>query len=835
TVTRLTAPGAAHADDSQVLGTLADLLRATGERARPPEYGPAEAAARRSLARAGTAEHRARALARLAEVLVHRYRATPDLALLDEAVACCREGSAVLPPGADVPPQLPGALVMALVERHARTRHLASLREAVDAAEWLEKETPDFVSEHPVILGNLVALIVEHAQRTGDPAELDRGQRLVEHALATTAPGHHWRSHLLVALGGILLARTRLPGAGPEAADTAVRHYEAALRDVPEDPRGAAPVLYGNLAHALWARHGHGGGRADLKRALEAARTSVRMLPPGEPRRGHALTVLSRMLTTTALADGDHDAVRDEVFAVNAELAADPGQSARVRTGAALEIATLAGASGDMERSLAAARTAMETLPLLAWRGVDRSEQEEMLGDMARAGAFAGLIALAAGRPAEALELLEAGRGVLAAQALELRTETDELSAEQPELAARLDALRQDLDRVAVDGMAGEEADRRHRLAREWQETLDEIRAHDGFQDFLRPPRAEQLLRAGEHGPVVMVTGGPRSGGYALLLDGPDIKALPLPGFSEAEARERGETLVRAAAAAARSGLARAFAEQATLDILDWLWRTVAGPVLDALGITGPPTPGEDPPRLWWCPSGALSFLPLHAAGEVPDRVVSSYTPSVAALLRARSGTAAGAHPLIVAVPELDGQAPLPGALREADLAHAAVGGTLLTGDAARADTVRTALAAHSWAHFACHGVQDPEQPSRGRLLLPDGELSVLDISRLHLPGAQFAYLSACETAVGGTRLPDEALHLAGTLQLAGFSQVIGTLWRVDDESSAEIAQGVYGLLKDTGTGAPPAALALHQAVGRLRARHPDRPLSWAAHMHSGA
>ncbi|CAM5378151.1 hypothetical protein SAURM35S_08129 [Streptomyces aurantiogriseus] len=216
-------------------------------------------------------------------------------------------------------------------------------------------------------------------------------------------------------------------------------------------------------------------------------------------------------------------------------------------------------------------------------------------------------------------------------------------------------------------------------------------------------------------------------------------------------------------------------------------------------------------------------------------RVVSSYTPSVAALLRARSGTAAGAHPLIVAVPELDGQAPLPGALREADLAHAAVGGTLLTGDAARADTVRTALAAHSWAHFACHGVQDPEQPSRGRLLLPDGELSVLDISRLHLPGAQFAYLSACETAVGGTRLPDEALHLAGTLQLAGFSQVIGTLWRVDDESSAEIAQGVYGLLKDTGTGAPPAALALHQAVGRLRARHPDRPLSWAAHMHSGA
>ncbi|MFI6032679.1 CHAT domain-containing protein [Streptomyces sp. NPDC051315] len=834
TVARLTAPGAAHADDSRVLGTLADLLLVTGERARPPQYGPAEAAARRSVARAGTPEHRARALARLAQLLVHRYRTTPDLALLDEAVACCREGCAVLPPDAEMPPQLPGALVMVLVERHARTRHLASLREAVDAAERLERETPDFGSEHPVILGNLVGLIVEYAQQTGDPGELDRGQRLVEHALATTAPGHFWRGHLLDALGGILLARTRLPGAGTEAADTAVRHYEAAVRDLPQDPRRGAPVLYANLAHALWARHRHGGGRTDLDRALEAARRAVRLLPPGEPRRGAALTVLSRILTT-ARADGGHDAVRDEALAVNAELAADPAQSALVRTGAALELATVARASGDTERSVAAARAAMETLPLAAWRGADRSDQEETLGGMARAGAFAGLIALAAGRPAEALELMEAGRGVLAAQALELRTETDELAASQPESAARLDALRRELDRVAVDGMAGEEADRRHRLAREWQETLDEIRARDGFQDFLRPPRAEQLLRAGEHGPVVVLTGGPAGGGYALLLDGPDLKALPLPGFSEAEARERGETLFRAVAAAARSGLARAFAEQAVGDILDWLWRTVAAPVLDALGITGPPAPGEDPPRLWWCPSGALSFLPLHAAGEVPDRVVSSYTPGVGALLRARSGTPAAARPLIVAVPELDGRAPLPGALREADLAHAAVGGTLLTGDAARVGAVRTALAAHSWAHFACHGVQDPEQPSRGRLLLPDGHLSVLDVSRLHLPGAAFAYLSACETAVGGARLPDEALHLAGWLQLAGFSQVIGTLWRVDDASSAEIAQGVYGALGDAGPGVPPAALALHLAVGRLRARHPDRPLSWAAHMHSGA
>ncbi|NUR68671.1 MAG: CHAT domain-containing protein, partial [Streptomyces sp.] len=84
-------------------------------------------------------------------------------------------------------------------------------------------------------------------------------------------------------------------------------------------------------------------------------------------------------------------------------------------------------------------------------------------------------------------------------------------------------------------------------------------------------------------------------------------------------------------------------------------------------------------------------------------------------------------------------------------------------------------------------------------------------------------------------RLPDEALHLAGSLQLAGFSQVIGTLWRVDDDSSAEIASRVYGRLAASGPGAPPAARALGDAVRQLRERWPERPLSWAAHVHSGA
>ena len=51
---------------------------------------------------------------------------------------------------------------------------------------------------------------------------------------------------------------------------------------------------------------------------------------------------------------------------------------------------------------------------------------------------------------------------------------------------------------------------------------------------------------------------------------------------------------------------------------------------------------GESWPRLWWCPTGPLTLLPLHAAASadgsaaVLDRVVSSYTPTLASIAPGR-------------------------------------------------------------------------------------------------------------------------------------------------------------------------------------------------------
>jgi CHAT domain-containing protein len=84
-----------------------------------------------------------------------------------------------------------------------------------------------------------------------------------------------------------------------------------------------------------------------------------------------------------------------------------------------------------------------------------------------------------------------------------------------------------------------------------------------------------------------------------------------------------------------------------------------------------------------------------------------------------------------------------------------------------------------SFVHFACHGLQDLVDPLESALLLGDGDLKVSKIMQNSIQNASLAFLSACETAKGDEKIPDEAMHLAGTMLFAGFRGVVGTMWSV--------------------------------------------------------
>lgn len=132
-------------------------------------------------------------------------------------------------------------------------------------------------------------------------------------------------------------------------------------------------------------------------------------------------------------------------------------------------------------------------------------------------------------------------------------------------------------------------------------------------------------------------------------------------------------------------------------------------------------------------------------------------------------------------------------------------------------------------------GGQDLLDPSQGALYLTDGPLTVPQLAADELPAAELAFLSACQTAVGGAQVPDETIHLAAALQFAGYRHIIATAWSISDNDAPQVASAVYTALAATGSlEASRAASAVHRAVAVLRTDKPRRPDLWAPYLHIG-
>lgn len=377
-------------------------------------------------------------------------------------------------------------------------------------------------------------------------------------------------------------------------------------------------------------------------------------------------------------------------------------------------------------------------------------------------------------------------------------------------------------------------SDRRVALAHEWDELVERVRQLDGFTGFMRAPDRSRLL-PGDGGPVVVVNVS-RWRCDALVVTGRDARVVTL----DVTADDVATVAARYLDALQRVADAPWDVESTLDDVLRWLWDEIAGRIVDSVA------PTANPGRLWWCPTGLLTLLPLHAAGHhdregrsVIERVVSSYVPTLRTLDGPATAHAAGqdAAPrmLIVAVADAPDRVHLANVARERDLVARAFPDrcTVLEAAGATVQAVRARLASHAWVHFCCHGDQDLTDPSRGGLALHDGVLTVADVASGTYRG-EFAFVSACKSATGGTSLPDETITLAAALHYAGFRHVIGTLWSVYDETAADVAEGVYTDLCRSGTFEPRrVARALHDAVRRERGA--GAPLTaWTPFTHTG-
>jgi tetratricopeptide (TPR) repeat protein len=823
-------------------------------------------------------------VANLAGTLLTLYERTGNKADLDEAIEIDRAALAVAPADHPFRGGILSILGLALRDRYDLIGALADLDEAVEVSRAAVAAAPPGHPDRAGELANLGIALVTRFERTGVAADLDEAVEVSRAAVDAAPLGHPDRARHLSSLAGILRTRfeNRFERTGVAAdLDEAVEVSRAAVAATPVDHPERA-VRLSNLGLILRMRSFERTGvAADLDEAVEVSRAAVDATPLDHPDRARHLLNLVLALGAMHKRSEIRELVEEAVKAGRAAVAVETAP-ASMRAQAARAWGHVAAAGGDWQAAAEGYAAAIGLLPRVApARSLGRSDQEFWLAELASPGAEAAACCLQAGAKERAVELWEQGCGVLLGQALDT-TDLTRLAKQHPDLAAEFIQLRDELDSIADLGLvaptagfaagpaspgppggAGGKIDRRRQLADNFERVVARIRAQPGFERFQLPLPVGALLAAADHGPLVLVNvTNIRSD--ALLLRAEGVQVVPLPALTPQATRDQ---VLRFASVLddldSRDPDRWARAERELARILGWLWDTITGPVLERLGLTGRPgvnaAAGGGWPRLWWCPSGLLTFLPLHAAGHhdtrfdavpktVIDRVVSSYTPTVRALTYARRSDPTGprehmptlASPLlVVTMPQTPAASDLPGAAEEGTMLKNKFPGqtTLLSGKEATHDSVSKALLSSRWAHFACHASSDLTNPSASYLLLHDHQrrpLTAVDVARLRLDDAELAFLSACSTVRPGGELPDEALHLASAFQLTGYRHVIGTLWRINDMAAVDLADDLYAAVASAGT-VDTAAAALHTVTLRLRNRWAQRPSVWASHIHSGA
>jgi tetratricopeptide (TPR) repeat protein len=745
-------------------------------------------------------------------------------------------------------------------------------------------DSPDAANYSKILTYRALALL-RRAERFADAGRQDKAltdaQQAIEDAEAALEPARAQGAGLIVRqhiAANCWAMVARLTG-DPEAAERARQHLETALASA--DPSLSARQTAAIALANLYLSNEHVPSTTEqVMDALGHLRTIVASATADDP---IVRTAAASLIDGLLKSGTNDDEQTSELMDLLHRLAASgPTSAATVVAGAAQVGAALA-QRGDA-RCAEAYDVALRLLPTAAWLGLDRDSQEKQLVALPGIARYAAAAYLARGAAGEldAVRALEEGRAVLWSHLIRLRSADPRLTAHPDlaealaEVAGAITALNRET--VGVYPIDDGASDRRMSLAYRWDELVEQARSRPGLADFLSPAPVPTLLSAASEGPVVLINVAPsRCDALIIRSDGIDVRCLPDLAADEVDRRTSGylrtlhhaEEITRALNAVQDelrddSSLSRVHAHQALVrthlaasaeveemlrGLLAWLWDSVAGPVLDFLGYTGTPAADAAWPRVWWCPTGPLALLPLHAAGHhdesgrtVIDRVVSSYTPTIRALADARQSARAteedGGRLLVVALPETEGLARLTGVTEEIEILAEAlfrVPRTTLRDAEATRDAVRQRLRTHPWIHVSCHGGQNLHDPSRGGLELHDGTLTITDVGAEQYK-IEFMALSACKTATGGVELLDESVTLTTALHIAGCRHVIGTLWSVrDGTTTSDVFRSLYRELSVDGRpDSGRSAVALHIATRAVRDAHRDRPSTWSSFTHTG-
>ncbi len=255
-----------------------------------------------------------------------------------------------------------------------------------------------------------------------------------------------------------------------------------------------------------------------------------------------------------------------------------------------------------------------------------------------------------------------------------------------------------------------------------------------------------------------------------------------------------------------------------------------------AVAVLADPVFESDDPRVSKTGAGESRPTPPAAPRPAPADSVPTRRLELAGDARRQSAPA----------PPAAGRAPgrLPASREEAEAIMSVVpagAGLKLIGFGATREAASSAeLARYRVVHFATHGFFDERQPELSGVVFSlvdergggrDGYLRLHDIYNLNLP-VELIVLSACETGRGRDVRGEGLVGLTRGFMYAGAAGVVASLWKVDDEATAELMRHFYsGLLRED---LSPAAALRAARVKVWRERRWRAPYYWAAFVLQG-
>ncbi|KAI0083483.1 CHAT domain-containing protein [Irpex rosettiformis] len=862
-------------EEANALWTRAVELVPDGHVSKPMLLNNFSASLQMRFERSGSMDDLEKAIelqTRAAELTPEDHPNKPMRLDLEMAIALQSRSVDLTPDGHPDKPAILNSAGGSLQTRFTRLGDFADLERAIVLYTRAVELTSDGHPEKPMQLNNLANSLRDRYQRTRDAKDLEEAIVHLTRAIQLSPTGHPHKPGWLNNLGTKLGTRFEQSG-NLDDLDQAITHLTTAVTLTPEGHPEKPSWLY-NLGNSLLDRFKRVGDVLDLEEAIKCSTRSVELTPENHVRRAQMLRSLGGLFFTRLCSPRAH--VDDASCAMEALLEAihHPTSPPLKRLHASSLYAYVLTDFSHLFTTpprlslLEAWKHAISLIPQCLWLGnnVRGRYTSKELQEVAYNVGNAVTAAISAGEYGLALEWLETGRAVVWSQVLQLRTPLDDLQRLHPQLAEHLRHVSQALE-LAASGSSpvstksqltplslDTQPQSSHGYALEYDKLISTIRELKGFEDFLRPKTLSQLAGAYTSGPVVVINVH-KSRCDALVLYYPgQVKHVPLPSFSSSLASRLHKDLW---SILTTNGLRGRFRDAASYEdddrgmnkpgnggehdpmftILADLWNLVVKPILDVILTLPTVASSSGLPHITWCPTGPLAFLPLHAAGiyrgqessrkTIMDFVVSSYTPTLEALLKPRvqidscNDTDIYPRGLVVSQPATPGCSPIPKTTMEAGIVMSLIGisTTTLHDSDGTVEAVLSGMETNTWVHLACHGRQVENDPMNSSFFLHNGKLTLSTLMSKHLPDADLAVLSACQTATGDAELSEEAVHLAAEMLNVGYKSVIGTMWTIYDNCAPVVMETFYRVMmaQVKAGGELQPAYALHEATKALR------------------